>query len=89
VTSLPNRGLYSEQSRRHLRRKASALVAAIELHTTAVIDEPLGLGNPSELSELNQVVRSAVAQWEDAVFRHTGTFPVGVDFDEDDEHDQA
>jgi hypothetical protein len=89
VTSLPKRGLDSEQSRQHLRRKALALVTAIEHHTTALVDEPPGGGSPSGLSELNQLVRSAVAEWDDAVFRHTGTFPVGVDFDEDDEQDQA
>jgi hypothetical protein len=89
VTSLPKRGLYSEQSRQHLRRKASALVTAIEQHTTALIEEPPGPGNLSRLSELNRVVSSAVAAWDDAVFRHTGTFPVAVDFDEDDELDQA
>lgn len=86
MTSLPKRGLYSEQSRHHLRRKASALVTAIEQHTNALVDEPAGPGN---LSELNQVVRSAVAEWDDAVFRHTGTFPVAVDFDQEDEQDQA
>lgn len=69
-----------------LRQTASRLTAAVEEHTAALLSMGTGLG-PPRVCQLNEVVRNAVAAWDDAVFGHTGTFPVALDFDEDDEID--
>jgi hypothetical protein len=82
-------GLYSARSRSHLGAKASALTTAIDKHTAALLAMPTESPDRSRLAELNEVVRCAVAAWDNAVFIYTGTFPVAVDFDEDEDEDEA
>ena len=79
--------LYSSLSRKRLHRRAAELVAAIERHTAAVLALPPGSERIPRLCDLNEIARDAVAAWDDAVFRCTGTFPVGVDSYEEDESD--
>ena len=78
---------YSSLSRKRLYRRAAELVAAVERHTAAVLALPPGSERIPRLCELNETARAAVAAWDDAVYRCTGTFPVGVDsYDEDEEN---
>jgi hypothetical protein len=85
VAGLDEVELYSTLSRKRLARRAAALVAAVERHTAAVLALPPGSERAPGLCDLNETARAAVAAWDDAVFRCTGTFPVGVDsYDEED-----
>lgn len=68
-----------------LTQKAAALVSAVEEHTAAVLALPHCSNELLRLSDLNRTVSRAVAAWDDAVFGYTGTFAVGVDFDEEED----
>lgn len=69
---------YSQESREQLRDRAAALAAALEQHTAALLEMRGGTSALRILFELNDEVRHAAAAWDDAVFDHTGTFPVAI-----------
>ena len=76
---------FSQESRQQLQDRAAALTAALQRHTAGLLELGDGAGAVLSLFQLNDDVRQAVAAWDDAVFDHTGTFPVAVEsFDDDD-----
>lgn len=84
---------YSQESRTQLRDRAEALATALEQHTTTLLEMTGGTSTPTALFQLNDDIRKAAAAWDDAVFDHTGTFPIAIesldeDEDEDDDLDQ-
>lgn len=75
---------YSQESREQLRDRAAALAAALAHHTAALLEMRGGTRSLATLFELNDEVRHAAAAWDDAVFDHTGTFPVAIESLDDD-----
>ncbi|SDV00710.1 hypothetical protein SAMN04488544_3360 [Microlunatus sagamiharensis] len=78
---------YSDETRSRLKAAADAFATAIEQHTARLLELSGGSTQVHEVFGLNATVRRAAASWDDAVFDHTGTFPLAVDLDEDDEDD--
>lgn len=79
---------YSQESRQELRDVAAALATALERHTAALLEMRSGISTLRALVQLNYDIRQAAAAWDDAVFDHTGTFPIALEsFDDDDEDD--
>lgn len=76
---------YSDESRRRLRAAANAFVKEIEQHTARLLELGGGSGQALEVFELHDTLRRAAASWDDAVFDHTGTFPLAIEIDEDDD----
>lgn len=76
---------FSAASREQLEERAAALTAALERHTAALLRLAGGSSEVTTVFALNDEVRASVSAWDDAVFDHTGTFPVAVEADEEDE----
>lgn len=82
---------YSPESRARLQDRAAALATALEQHTRALVDMTGGIDALATLFQLNDDIRQLAAAWDDAVFDHTGTFPIAlesVDEEDDDGADQ-
>lgn len=79
---------YSQESRAQLRDRAGALATALEHHTTALLEMRGGTSTLAALFQLNDDIRQLAAAWDDAVFDHTGTFPIAIEsLDEDADDD--
>ncbi len=76
---------YSEQSRSRLREASTALVELLQHHTTTLLAQHGADEETEQLFDLNDAVREAAVAWEDAVFDHTGTFPLALELFEDEE----
>lgn len=79
---------FSTASRQQLQETADALALALKRHTAALLEMRGGTSELPVLFALNEDVRAAVAAWDDAVFEHTGTFPVAVESDDDEEDEE-
>ncbi|WP_375426194.1 hypothetical protein [uncultured Friedmanniella sp.] len=78
---------FSAESRERLRTSAAALTAALERHTAALLEMDGGTSSLPALFALNDDIREVAADWDDAVFEHTGSFPVAIEHLEDEEVD--
>lgn len=86
---------YTEESGRRLSESAAALVGLIEQYAVAVQAMHGGSSERSALFERNRELASAVAEWNERAFDHTGTSPLLLEEieagdldDEDDEDDE-
>lgn len=86
MTDVPTEEIeqFSAASREHLQDRAATLAAVLERHTASLLELRGGSSDFAELFALNSEIRAAVAAWDDAVFDHTGSFPVAIQSDDED-----
>lgn len=75
---------FSEESRKALAEAAQQLTERLQAHTAAL----LALGSQADLDTLfeqNTELEEVVENWNDAVLDHTGTSPLALEVDEDED----
>jgi hypothetical protein len=83
--------LFSEASRRALAEASRQLTQRLQAHTEALLAMTGGPDDQTTLDEHNVALEELVEGWNEAVFEHTGTTPLllEVDLEDEDEDDSA
>ncbi|MET7278295.1 hypothetical protein ABZS29_08700 [Kribbella sp. NPDC005582] len=85
-TTAPAEQFFSPESREALAEASRKLAERLQAHTEALLAMN-GSENHEALDEQNAALEELVADWNDAVFEHTGTTPLLLDETEDPEAD--
>ncbi|WP_405062820.1 hypothetical protein OG474_14615 [Kribbella sp. NBC_01505] len=83
----PAEQFFSAESREALAEASRKLAERLQAHTEALL-AMTGTENHDTLDEQNAALEELVADWNDAVFEHTGTTPLLLDDDEEGHEDE-